>query len=114
MLTAFFAKFSGYLMGMGIGSSVTDLLRKRYRDPIEGQPTLTEEALVHDKSEFTTKYSGIYIIHFYVAARDTVVNCEVSQDLWQSLERKSRGLLTHQGGAFHSFQTNGEIIYDKR
>ena len=106
MLGALFGKFSGYLMGMGVGSAVTELLRKNYRDPIEGQPLLAEEALVHDKSDHGTNYNRIYIIHFYIGARDDVVNCEVSEKLWRDLPRKARGTLTHQGGKFYSFETN--------
>jgi hypothetical protein len=97
-------------MGMGVGSAVTELLRKNYRDPIDGQPLLTEEALVHDKSDHTTKYNRINIIHFYIAARDTVVNCEVSYEIWRDLAMKSRGTLTHQGGKFYSFETQG-VMY---
>ena len=57
-----------------------------------------------------TKYNRIYIIHFYIAERDTVVNCEVSEELWRDLPMKSRGILTHQGGKFDSFETN-DIMY---
>ena len=114
MLSALFAKFTGRMIGMGINSSTVGLLRDKLSDPVEGQPLLTEEALVHAKSDYGSGYDPICVVHFYIAARDTVVNCEVSRELWQSLEMKSRGQLTHQGGAFHSFQTNGEIFYDKR
>ena len=110
MLGALFGKFSGYLMGMGIGSAVTELLRKNYCDPIEGQPLLAEEALIHDKSDHGTNYSCIYIIHFYIGARDDVVNCEVPYEIWRDLPMKARGTLTHQGGKFDSFETN-DIMY---
>ena len=68
-------------------------------DKSDGEPELTEEALVYAKSSFT----NCYIIHFYIAARDTVVNCSVSKALWNQLEEGSRGHLRHQGGHFISF-----------
>ena len=68
-------------------------------DKSDGEPELTEEALVHAKSSFT----NCYIIHFYIAVRDTVVNCSVSKALWNQLEEGSRGYLRHQGGYFISF-----------
>ena len=74
--------------------------RRIYTDKSNGEPILTEEALIHAKSE----HCGCHIIHFYIAARDTVVDCEVKPSLWRELELKKRGLLTHQGGKFCSFE----------
>ena len=82
-----------------------DSARPHYVDASDGEPVLSEEALVHAKSE----HIGLYIIHFYIAARDTVVDCEVPYELWQGLEMKSRGTLTHQGGKFYSFETKDDM-----
>ena len=78
--------------------------RRIYPEKSEGEPLLTEEALIHAKSE----HCGCHIIHFYVAARDTVVDCEVKPSLWRELELKKRGLLTHQGGKFYSFEPQND------
>lgn len=74
-------------------------------DKSDGEPELTEEALVHAKSSFP----NCHIIHFYIAARDTVVNCSVSGHLWKQLEQGSRGYLRHQGGRFISFDPMRDV-----
>ena len=68
-------------------------------DKADGDPLLTEEALVHAKSE----HVGVYMIHFYISARDTVVDCDVPYEIWRELKKGQRGTLSHQGGQFHSF-----------
>ena len=80
--------------------------RRVYTDKSDGEPILTEEALIHAKSE----HCGCHIIHFYIAARDTVVNCGVPEEVWYRLEKGQRGILCHQGGSFYSFEYNGELI----
>lgn len=87
--------------------------RRANVDKAEGKPILVEEALVHAKSE----HSDCYIIHFYIAAKDDVVSCEVPYEIWRDLKMKSRGMLTHQGGGFYSFETQDamyceEALYD--
>lgn len=86
------------------------LTRRNSVDKIKGEPLLAEEALVHAKTDHVNRYSSLYIIHFYIAARDTVVNCEVSYEIWRRLEKKQRGILCHQGGQFYSFECNGALI----
>jgi len=81
------------------------LWKKLFVDRNKGESLLTEEALVHAKSDHGTRLNHIYIIHFYIAARDTVVNCEVPQQIWFHLEKGQRGTLCLQGGEFHSFKT---------
>ena len=80
--------------------------QKIYTDNSDNEPLLTEEALVHDKSE----HCRCYIIHFYIADRDTVVNCEVPRSVWHDIPKKTRGSLTHRGGQFRSFESQG-ILY---
>lgn len=89
------------------------LTRRNAIDKIKGEPLLAEDALVHDKSDHVNRYTSLYIIHFYIAARDTVVNCEVSREIWMRLEKKQRGILCHQGGQFYSFECNGELICEE-
>lgn len=76
---------------------------------IDSEPVLAEEALVHAKSDSV----DLFIIHFYVSARDTVVNCEVPYEIWRDLEMKKRGTLTHQGGLFYSFETQDAIYCEE-
>ena len=88
-------------------------IRKRMHDPVDGEPLLAEEALVHAKSDFAGRYQQFYTIHFYIAARDTVVDCEVPYEIWRDLEMKSRGTLTHQGGMFYSFETKDAMYCEE-
>lgn len=86
------------------------LLHRNAVDKSKGEPLLAEEALVHAKSDHVTRYDSFYIIHFYIAARDTVVNCGVPEAVWYRLKKGQRGILCHQGGTFYSFEYNGELI----
>lgn len=78
-------------------------------DKSKGESLLSEEALVHAKSDSP----DCFIIHFYVAQRDTVVNCEVPYQIGTYLEKGWRGTLCHQGGKFFSFEYNGEMICEE-
>lgn len=89
---------------------VSCLLYRNSVDKSKGEPLLAEEALVHAKSDHVTRYDSFYIIHFYIAARDMVVNCGVPEEVWHRLEKGQRGILCHQGGTFYSFEYNGELI----
>ena len=104
-LTAAFAKLVGALVVMGLAMMLAVWYRRKMSDKVDGEPLLAEEALVHAKSDYTRRYGCFYVIHFYVAARDTVVTCDVPYTVWRDLEMKSRGILTHQGGKFYSFET---------
>lgn len=81
-----------------------------FQDSTRGEPVLVEEALLHAKSDYTLRYRRFYYLHFYVAQRDTVVECRVSREIWDCLEKGDRGILCHQGGCFHSFQRGEEVI----
>ena len=108
--TVMFAKIVGILLFMGVFFFCTHWFRRKMSDKVDGEPLLAEEALVHAKSDYVRRYNSFYIIHFYIAARDTVVDCEVPYEVWRDLEMKSRGTLTHQGGKFYSFETQG-VMY---
>ena len=97
-----------------LGLKFSIWLRYRMSDKVDGEPLLAEEALVHDKSEYVRRYGSFYVIHFYIAARDTVVDCDVPCEVWRDLPRKARGTLTHQGGKFYSFETRDTIYYNDR
>lgn len=86
--------------------TVRQFTRSTAVDKSEGQPILTEEALVHAKTDSLE----CYIIHFYIAERDEVVNCEVPQSVGRYLEKHWRGTLCHKGGKFFSFEHEGEVI----
>lgn len=86
------------------------LLRRNAVDKSKGEPLLAEEALIHAKSDHSNRYNSFCIIHFYIAARDTVVSCGVPEEIWYRLQKGQRGLLCHQGGTFYSFEYNGELI----
>jgi len=90
-------------------TAVRQFTRATSVDKSEGQPILTEEALVHRK----TNSPDCYIIHFYVAARDDVVNCEVPYSVGRYLEKGWHGTLRHQGGRFFSFEHEGEMICEE-
>ena len=110
VLTVAFAKMVGILLFLGVFLFVSVWYRRKMSDKVDGEPLLAEEALVHDKSDYTRRYGCFYVIHFYVAARDEVVTCDVPYEVWRDVEMKSRGTLTHQGGKFYSFETQG-IMY---
>lgn len=114
--TVMFAKIVGILLFMGVFFFCTHWFRRKMSDKVDGEPLLAEEALVHAKSDYVRRYDSFYVIHFYVAARDTVVDCDVPYEVWRDLEMKSRGILTHQGGQFYSFEIKdamycGEHVY---
>lgn len=109
-VTAVFAKLVVALIFAGLAVMFAFWYRKKMSDKVDGEPLLAEEALVHDKSDYVRRYGCFYVIHFYVAARDTVVTCDVPYEIWRDVEMKSRGTLTHQGGKFYSFETQG-IMY---
>ncbi|MBR4099126.1 MAG: hypothetical protein IKK44_03975 [Clostridium sp.] len=97
--------FSNFLLHLGLGA-VSDLLSRNAYDKSEGEPLLAEEALVHAKTE----QNQWFVIHFYIAARDDVVNCAVPWEIGKYLQKGWRGTLCHQGGQFFSFEHNGELI----
>ncbi len=86
------------------------LLYRNTVDKTKGEPLLAEEALVHAKTDHSNRYSSFYTIHFYIAARDTVVTCGVPEQIWHLLKKGQRGILCHQGGTFYSFERNGELL----
>lgn len=86
------------------------LLYRSSVDKSKGEPLLSEEALVHAKTDHVHRYDSFYIIHFYIAARDTVVDCSVPREIFHRLKKGQRGILCHQGGLFYSFESNGELI----
>ena len=109
-LTAALAKIVVAMLFIGVFLMWSLWFRRKMSDKVDGEPLLAEEALVHDKSDYIRRYDSFYIIHFYIAARDTVVDCEVPYYIWRDLEMKSRGVLTHQGGKFYSFESDG-VMY---
>ena len=109
-LTVMFAKLSAAILVLGLSVWYAIWYRRKMSDKVDGEPLLAEEALVHDKSDYTRRYGCFYVIHFYVAARDEVVTCDVPYEVWRDVEMKSRGTLTHQGGKFYSFETGG-VMY---
>ena len=110
VLTATFTRIVIILLLMGLSLMLTVWYRRKMSDKVDGEPLLAEEALVHAKTDYTRRYGCFYVIHFYVAARDEVVTCDVPYEVWRDVEMKSRGTLTHQGGKFYSFETQG-IMY---
>ena len=90
-----------------------DHLRKMlFIDRSKGEPLLSEEALVYAKSDhgcIAAHSESFYVVHFYVATRDTVVDCEVPKKIWSCLEKGQRGTLCHRGGEFHSFKTENYL-----
>jgi hypothetical protein len=69
------------------------LLYRNTVDKTKGEPLLAEEALVHAKTDHSNRYSSFYTIHFYIAARDTVVTCGVPEQIWHLLKKGQRGIL---------------------
>jgi hypothetical protein len=110
VLTATFTRSVIILLLMGLSLMLTVWYRRKMSDKVDGEPLLAEEALVHAKTDYTRRYGCFYVIHFYVAARDEVVTCDVPYEVWRDVEMKSRGTLTHQGGKFYSFETQG-VMY---
>ena len=106
----FIAKLICLVVVLGLAIPFSIWFRRKMSDKVDGEPLLAEEALVHDKSDYTRRYGCFYVIHFYVAARDEVVTCDVPYEVWRDVEMKSRGTLTHQGGKFYSFETQG-VMY---
>lgn len=97
--------------------SMVHLRRKLYVDKSKNEPILSETALVHAKSDHSwprKRYDSFYVIHFYIANRDAVVDCEVPEKIWRSLEKGTHGTLCHRGGEFHSFQTADHLYRDRR
>ena len=103
----FIAKLICLVVVLGLAIPFSIWFRRKMSDKVDGEPLLAEEALVHDKSDYTRRYGCFYVIHFYVAARDEVVTCDVPYEIWRDVEMKSRGTLTHQGGKFYSFESQG-------
>ena len=110
VLTATFTRIVIILLLMGLSLMLTVWYRRKMSDKVDGEPLLAEEALVHAKTDYTRRYGCFYVIHFYIAARDEVVTCDVPYEVWRDVEMKSRGTLTHQGGKFYSFETQG-VMY---
>ena len=106
----FIAKLICLVVVLGLAIPFSIWFRRKMSDKVDGEPLLAEEALVHDKSDYTRRYGCFYVIHFYVAARDEVVTCDVPYEVWRDVEMKTRGTLTHQGGKFYSFETQG-VMY---
>ena len=104
-LTAALAKMVGILLFLGVFLFFSVWYRRKMSDKVDGEPLLAEEALVHKKSDYVRRYGSFYVIHFYIASRDIVVDCDVPYEVWRDVEMKSRGTLTHQGGKFYSFET---------
>ena len=104
-LSVAFPKMAAVMLAIGSSLMFAIWLRRKMSDKVDGEPLLAEEALVHDKSDYVRRHYSFYVIHFYVAVRDEVVNCDVPYHVWRDLEMKSRGTLTHQGGKFYSFET---------
>ena len=98
-----------YLIRDALRATLRDIAYMSAVDKFEGEPVLAESALVHAKTE----HMDCYIIHFYIAARDTVVNCAVPYEIYRDLEMKKRGTLTHQGGLFFSFETEDTMYCEE-
>ena len=84
-------------LGIGLGLALVllclvrlALRNSRRRD--SNEPVLTEEALVHRKSDFTTRLQTFYF------------------EIWEQLNKGDRGTLCHQGGTFLSFTREGEVF----
>ena len=39
-----------------------------------------------------------------------MIDCQVSRAVWRKLSKGDRGMLTHQGNTFLSFERGGELI----
>ena len=99
---------NGIWMGLGLILVVLFTVRLRYsRGKDQREPRVTEEALVHRKSDSATAFYHAYWLHFYIAQRDAVIDCQVSRFVWQKLNKGDRGMLTHQGNTFVSFERDG-------
>lgn len=99
---------NGIWLGLGLILVVLFTVRLRYsRGKDQREPRVTEEALVHRKSDSATAFYHAYWLHFYIAQRDAVIDCQVSRFVWQKLNKGDRGMLTHQGNTFVSFERDG-------
>ena len=99
---------NGIWLGLGLVLVVLFTVRLRYsRGKDQREPRVTEEALVHRKSDSATAFYHAYWLHFYIAQRDAVIDCQVSRFVWQKLNKGDRGMLTHQGNTFVSFERDG-------
>ena len=99
---------NGIWLGLGLILVVLFTVRLRYsRGKDQREPRVTEEALVHRKSDSATAFYHAYWLHFYIAQRDAVIDCQVSRFVWQKLNKGGRGMLTHQGNTFVSFERDG-------
>ena len=102
---------NGIWLGLGFILVVLFAARLRYsRRKDQRELRVTEEALVNRKSDSATAFYHAYWLHFYIAQRDTVIDCQVSRFVWQKLNKGDRGMLTHQGNTFLSFERDGELI----
>ncbi len=68
-------------------------------------PVLSEHALIHVKeSTMARRYSPPdYYLYFFIPERDTVEQCQVSKNVYDSFEKGDWGTLTHQGSIFLFF-----------
>ena len=99
---------NGIWLGLGLILVVLFTVRLRYSSgKDQREPRVTEEALVHRKSDSATAFYHAYWLHFYIAQRDAVIDCQVSRFVWQKLNKGDRGMLTHQGNTFVSFERDG-------
>ena len=76
------------------------------QDPSKGQPVLTEQARVFHKEIVPNRlgsWNNAHYVQFYIYDRDCVVECKVPAQEYASLELRTKGDLTHQGGTFLSF-----------
>ena len=102
---------NGIWLGLGLVLVVLFTVRLRYsRRKDQRELWVTEEALVHRKSDTASALYHAYWLHFYIAQRDTVIDCQVSRAVWRKLSKGDRGMLTHQGNTFLSFERGGELI----
>ena len=76
---------NGIWLGLGLVLVVLFTVRLRYsRRKDQRELWVTEEALVHRKSDTATVLYHAYWLHFYIAQRDTVIDCQVSRAVWRN------------------------------
>ena len=98
-----------------VGSFLVEAdLDSRKLTAAEGHPEHTDSAVIlsHTTALAFAQIHQHYI-DFLIPTQNTVVTCEVSRRLYNTLEDGQSGILTYQGAAFRSFLRNGEIFYDK-